>query len=223
MNQQLQIINHSNQRVLTTAQLAEAYGTETKLISKNFERNESRYKEGKHYYALAGEELKQFKADRQIDGNLKFAPVIYLWTEKGAWLHAKSLNTDEAWNAYEQLVDDYYQVKTEKQYKLSPELQAIFALDQRSQEFDNRLSQVETKVDTQITLDSGRQYRLQKAIKVKVCSIEPNKDERGELFRQIHREIKDRWQVSSYKDVLKTELQEVLDYVSAWKPVKKGA
>ncbi|MNC60878.1 ORF6C domain protein [compost metagenome] len=121
------------------------------------------------------------------------------------------------------LVDDYYQVKTEQQYKLSPELQAIFALDQRSQEFDNRLSQVETKVDTQITLDSGHQRRLQKAINVKVCSIEPVKEFRGELFRQIHREIKDRWQVSSYKDVLKTELQEVLNYVSAWKPVKKGA
>lgn len=223
MNQQLQIINHSNQRVLTTAQLAEAYGTETKLISKNFERNESRYKEGKHYYALAGEELKQFKADRQIDGNLKFAPVIYLWTEKGAWLHAKSLNTDEAWNAYEQLVDDYYQVKTEQQYKLSPELQAIFALDQRSQEFDNRLSQVETKVDNQITLDHGQQRVLQKAVGAKIYSIEPDPTLRGDLFQQLYREIKNRWEVSSYRDVKKTELNEVLDYVSAWKPVKKGA
>ena len=31
-------------------------------------------------------------------------------TEKGAWLHAKSLNTDQAWEAYESLVDDYYRL-----------------------------------------------------------------------------------------------------------------
>jgi len=37
--------------------------------------------------------------------------LLHLWTEKGAWLHAKSLNTDKAWEAYETLVDDYYAVK----------------------------------------------------------------------------------------------------------------
>ncbi|MCY9527553.1 ORF6N domain-containing protein, partial [Paenibacillus larvae] len=100
----LQVIIHNNQRVLTTAQLSESFGTETKIISKNFERNEERYTEGKHFYILQGQELKDFKATRQIDDNLKFAPILYLWTEKGAWLHAKSLNTDRAWEAYEMLV-----------------------------------------------------------------------------------------------------------------------
>ncbi|WP_327198011.1 ORF6N domain-containing protein [Paenibacillus larvae] len=121
---QLQVIIHNNQRVLTTAQLAESFGTETKIISKNFERNEERYTEGKHFYILQGQELKDFKATRQIDDNLKFAPILYLWTEKGAWMHAKSLNTDRAWEAYEMLVDEYYRVKESLDTsKLSPELQ----------------------------------------------------------------------------------------------------
>ncbi|WP_207642469.1 hypothetical protein [Desulfosporosinus sp. I2] len=34
-------------------------------------------------------------------------------TITGAWLHAKSLNTDRAWKAYETLVDDYYRVMDE--------------------------------------------------------------------------------------------------------------
>jgi phage antirepressor YoqD-like protein len=96
--------------VLTTAHLAEAFDTETKIISKNFERNESRYTDGKHFFVLKGDELRTFKASRQNDDNFKFAPVIYLWTEKGAWMHAKSLNTDRAWEAYELLVDEYYRV-----------------------------------------------------------------------------------------------------------------
>lgn len=105
-------IEHKQERILTTQQLAEAYGTDTANISKNFSRNQSRYAEGKHFYKLEGAELQAFKtAYGQNDDNLKFAPALYLWTEKGAWMHAKSLNTDEAWNAYEMLVDDYYRVK----------------------------------------------------------------------------------------------------------------
>lgn len=52
--------------------------------------------EGKHFYCLKGDELKAFKSK---SGNSGFAPnrnKLYLWTEKGALLHAKSLNTDKA-------------------------------------------------------------------------------------------------------------------------------
>ena len=102
-------IEQGGQRVVTTMQLAEAYGTDTKNINDNFANNKDRYKLEKHYFVLDGEALKGFKeAYPNISGNLKYAPTIYLWTEKGAWLHAKSLNTDQAWEAYETLVDDYY-------------------------------------------------------------------------------------------------------------------
>ncbi|MCP3810077.1 phage antirepressor KilAC domain-containing protein [Paenibacillus sp. Lou8.1] len=103
-------IVYKNQRVLTTVQLAESFGTDTKIISKNFERNESRYTEGKHFHLLTGDELREFKASRQNDV-LPNLNRLYLWTEKGAWMHAKSVNTDEAWEAYEMLVDDYYRIK----------------------------------------------------------------------------------------------------------------
>lgn len=39
--------------------------------------------------------------------------VLYLWTNKGALLLAKSINTDIAWKAYERLVDFYFEVKEE--------------------------------------------------------------------------------------------------------------
>jgi|GEM_PF-4870671 len=108
---QLNPINYNNQRVLTTAQLAEAYGTEQQIIVNNFNRNKERYTEGKHYIALRGEEKRQFLCENQIDFSNKDHSTFYLWTEKGAWMHAKSLNTDAAWSAYEMLVDDYYNVR----------------------------------------------------------------------------------------------------------------
>lgn len=112
MNPNLQVVETNNQRVLTTAQIAEQYGTDARIITNNFNRNKKRYTEGKHYFALEGEEKKAFLNLTQIDlGSAKNAKTLYLWTEKGALLHAKSLNTDQAWQAYEVLVDTYFSVR----------------------------------------------------------------------------------------------------------------
>lgn len=102
-------IELNNQRVLSTRQLAEAYGTTPDVISKNFNRNQIRYKKGKHYCLLEGEELKEFKmTSGQIDDSLLRVNKLYFWTERGALLHAKSLNTDQAWDVYEQLLEHYF-------------------------------------------------------------------------------------------------------------------
>ena len=108
-------------RVLLTRQLAEAYGTERQIISNNYTRNKKRYVEGKHVIILSGDYLKEFKASHQIDDNLKYAHTLYLWTERGALLHAKSLNTDKAWEVYDYLVDFYFHAKEEpKETKPAP-------------------------------------------------------------------------------------------------------
>jgi uncharacterized protein YukE len=144
----LTVIEQNGQRVLTTQQLAEAYGTDMERIQVNFNRNKERYKEGKHFILLQGNELKQFKATYQIDNQLKFATKLYLWTEKGAWLHAKSLNTDEAWEAYERLVDEYYNVKENaiNIQMLSPQLQALVSLELRQKQLEKELEEAKKQV-----------------------------------------------------------------------------
>lgn len=104
-------IEQKGKRVLTTAQLAESYGTETQVIVNNFNRNKERYQEGKHFFALKGEEKRQFINLTQNDLGSKHAATLYLWTEKGALLHAKSLNTDKAWEVYDHLVETYFRAK----------------------------------------------------------------------------------------------------------------
>lgn len=105
---ELTITEYKNIRVLTTQQIAEAYGANTDVITKNFNRNKDRYIEGKHYICLEGDELKTFKTNGQIDLSSRINK-LYLWTEKGAFLHAKSLNTDKAWEVYDRLVDEYFE------------------------------------------------------------------------------------------------------------------
>ena len=106
---ELQITEYKSMRVLTTQQIAEAYGSDTRVISNNFNRNKERYIEGKHYICLEDGEKREFVDHHQIDDGSKKASKLYLWTEKGAFLHAKSLNTDTAWEVYDRLVDNYFE------------------------------------------------------------------------------------------------------------------
>ena len=104
----LQPLERENQRVMTTAVLAEEYGIIAQRITDNFNENKERFVEGKHYYCLVGEELKKFKTTLEFPVSLKKINKLYLWTQKGALLHAKSLNTDRAWDVYDILVDTYF-------------------------------------------------------------------------------------------------------------------
>lgn len=104
---ELRPIEIEGRRALTTKQIAECYETSTRVIANNFNRNKSRYVSGKHYICLEGQELRDFKTNHQFDYSLK-VNKLYLWTEKGALLHAKSLNTDKAWEVYDYLVDFYF-------------------------------------------------------------------------------------------------------------------
>lgn len=103
-----------NQRIMTTKTLAEQFGTNEQNISKNFTRNQSRFKEGKHYFKLEGQELKDFKGYVLNDESLKYVSVLYLWTDRGAARHAKILDTDEAWDVYERLEENYFNPKENK-------------------------------------------------------------------------------------------------------------
>ncbi len=102
-------------RVLTSNQIAECYGTTPVRIKQNFNENRNRYVDGKHYISLTGDDLKVFK--NQVGNSDLVASRtshLYLWTEKGALLHAKSLNTDKAWEVYDYLVDFYFRAKEER-------------------------------------------------------------------------------------------------------------
>lgn len=123
----LQVLERENQRVMTTAVLAEEYGTTVQIITNNFNRNKDRYIAGKHYYCLEGEDKIQFINQTQIDLGSKNAAKLYLWTQKGALLHAKSLGTDRAWEVYDELVESYFRKQPKQNQidisQLSPELQ----------------------------------------------------------------------------------------------------
>ncbi|EBV0310866.1 hypothetical protein DNI60_05940 [Salmonella enterica subsp. enterica serovar Oranienburg] len=104
----LQIIEYRGQRVVTTEQLAAGYGTDAENIRRNFNRNKSRFIEGKHYFQITGPELENLRvtfSPAQISNKTR---SLTLWTERGAANHAKMLETDQAWGYHEDLVEFYF-------------------------------------------------------------------------------------------------------------------
>ncbi len=91
-------VEHQGQLILTTEQIASAYGTDTNNIKNNFNRNTDRFVYGEDYHKLEGVELKDFlqvtNCDLQISNMVR---SLMLWTERGALKHMKMLGTDEAW------------------------------------------------------------------------------------------------------------------------------
>lgn len=160
---ELQILEHNEVRVMTTEQLADAYGCESRNISDNFKNNEGRFLEGKHYFRLEGTELKSFKRYSENIGLPvnKFSPVIYLWTKRGAARHSKMLGTDRAWDVFDELEENYFNPTknlTPAEYllyqakRMVENERAIRAANARLDSVDDRLQKVESR---QMTIDKN--------------------------------------------------------------------
>jgi hypothetical protein len=195
---ELTITEYNGTRVLTTQRLAECYGTTTDTITKNFNRNRDKYVEGKHFICLKGEELKEFKANGQID-LLPNVHMLYLWTEKGTFLHAKSLNTDIAWEVYDRLIETYFTVKKEliDKKQLSPQLQLMNMLvenmnrteleQKRQAEQISRVEQTVGNIKEIFTQPIG-DWKAEINARVREISIKSNIDYQT-LYNQLYGEL----------------------------------
>ena len=107
-------VEWSSQRVLLTAQLAEAYCCSVEQIKKNFSNNKKHYKEGLHYFKIAGEPLEELRVNNLHLQISSMTRTLYLWTERGAVRHCKSINTPEAWKMFDELEEFYFSQNTPK-------------------------------------------------------------------------------------------------------------
>ena len=105
-------IAYKKKPVLTSELLAQAYKVEAKNIQDNFLNNKERFIEGKHFFTLAGNDLKEFRLHTEAFG-LQIsskARHLTLWTEQGAARHAKMLNNDKAWDVFELLEETFFRM-----------------------------------------------------------------------------------------------------------------
>lgn len=228
---ELTVTEYKNIRVLTTQQIAEAYETTDKVISNNFNNNKERYKEGKHYICLTGEELREFKGKSLNLGIAPNANKFYLWTEKGAFLHAKSLNTDKAWEVYDHLVDTYFEAKKPlSQIEiLQQSVEILNRHDKEIKKIDDRMD----KLEFDIPLYGSEADELSNHVKRKGVSVLGGKKAqayqdsniRSKVYRDIYDQIKrefglyaDDGKPKSYKALKRKYIYEAHDVVDSYEP-----
>lgn len=107
-----QRLAYKNQYIITTAQLADLYGTDSAVIARNFNRNKYQYREGEEYFVLRGKAKNEFLRQSQMDFTIKSTSAFYIWTEYGALNHCRSLRTPEADAVFAILCESYFRVIT---------------------------------------------------------------------------------------------------------------
>lgn len=216
----LQIIEHKNQRVLTTQQLAEVYETSENNIKNNFNRNKKRFNEGRDYYLLKGEQLKEFKnivTDNDFVG--KNANSLYLWTERGANRHSKILDTDRAWQQFDVLEETYFKVK-----KLSP-MEWVKLQNEALIEVDERVSGIETDVrdlKENKPLNPGEYNYLNGQVRKRVRTIKEvrkldlDSQQNRELYSFINRDLNKYIGIRTRSQFRAKDFERALQFIREW-------
>lgn len=213
---ELTVTEYKNVRVLTTQQIAEAYEADVKVISNNFNRNKERYIEGKHFICLEGEELKIFKTNHHFDESSRINK-LYLWTEKGAFLHAKSLNTDKAWEVYDRLVDEYFDKGSRKPLTVAEQIQL---LAQGTADHEERIE----KLENTMTIDYGQQKYLVDLVSIVVIEVLGGKNSNAyseigkKVFAECNRDVKSYFGVNARNNIPKLRYEEAVKYIKGWQP-----
>ena len=219
----LQVIENKNQRVLTTEQLAQVYETDINNIQANFTRNSKRFIEGKHYYKLEGEELKDFKNQPTTSQLVsKHTSQLYLWTERGTNRHCKILDTDKAWDQFDNLEEVYFRAKDQK--KLSPmeelglHYQVIATHEEKITEIDNRIGSLENNM----VLDFGQTTTIKKLVDKRIRKVlgdaYSDMKVRSKAYRSLWRDYKGYFDITSYHNTLKKDFNTAMELTKNWNP-----
>lgn len=165
-------IKWKNQVVITIALLAEVYETDQNNVKNNFNNHKSNFVEGTHYFLLQGKELREFKNNvNNIDLVGKNANQLYLWTERGANRHCKILDTDKAWEQFDNLEETYFKTK-----------QAVIDLDQLDPQ--TKLMNLLVQSISQQELEQKRQAEQLNRIEEKQTVIEQKQEVISDTFQK---------------------------------------
>jgi len=218
---EIQPVEVEGQRVLTTELLAGIYEVDPIRIQQGFIRNKDKFQKEKHYFRLTGEELKEFKANYLKDSNLKYASELMLWTERGANRHCKILDTDKAWEQFDNLEETYFRVKENKLPPMTIEDIIITQLEEQKK-IKKQLTGIANKFEELplFTVDSKELSKTVNRIAVKFLGDKHSpayKELSRKVFSDIYRQLWREFDVTSCAAIKRKDLEEAKKIISEYK------
>lgn len=222
-NQDLQVKEFAGQRVVTFKDIDSLHERVEGTANKRFLDNLKHFEKGIDYFELTGEELREVKQLPNFGIGANASKTILI-TESGYLMLVKSFTDDLAWKVQRQLVNTYFRAKDLNPYKgLSKELQAIFLIDKKTQEIEERVDKLENKM----TIDYSQQEEIRTKATQRVIQVLGGKDVPAykelnkKAFAALWRDYKRALDVNSYRNTAVKDFDKALNYVATWKPARE--
>ncbi|MDP7981004.1 Rha family transcriptional regulator [Bacillus sp. WLY-B-L8] len=153
----------------------------------------------------------------------------YLLTEDAFAVVAMSYVTPEAMKMKIKFLQEFKRMKEyiQNQPKIPNDpFGQIELLAAGTSNLNKRVSTLEIVVEKQLTIDYGQQRVIDKAKSKRIYYLWENghinsevHDSTRKLFGLLGRNLKDAFNVNSYRDILKKDFNEALNFINGWRPM----
>lgn len=199
--------------------VAQIHETSVKRVNELINRNRRRFKNGVDIVDLKTSNFVVVLNDLGFSQNeINRSNNIYLLSERGYSKLLKILEDDTAWDIYDELVDNYFNMRQAIKKPLTA-MDQIKLLPKAVIELDDRVTDLE---ENQVIPKGDYDYiasRVNKRVsEVSHSYGEITQKQRGCLFKDINGGIKQIAGVNSRSNLRKKDYQMVVDFIADWEP-----
>lgn len=140
-NQEVAVKEYDGQRVVTLKDIDLVHERPEGTARRNFNANKKHLLEGNDYFVRNSSEA-------QNEFGITAPNGLVLMTEQGYLMLVKSFTDELAWKVQRQLVKSYFAVQQIVSGELSPQLQLLINMEMKQKEHDQKLEELDNKVDS---------------------------------------------------------------------------
>ncbi|MBS7578325.1 hypothetical protein HOY36_12300, partial [Enterococcus sp. MMGLQ5-2] len=215
-------------KAMLVKDIAEIHGREVKHINELINRNILRFKPSIDVIDL--------KVAVQDDHNLSSygftkmqiakSPNLYLLSERGYAKLLKILEDDKAWEIYDQLVDNYFSMRKEQEFKIPKSTRDLTLLAlQANEETNERLDDVESRItsfEENKLITSEDVGTIGRHVRNKVYQFANDrhlgKEAVSMLYQDLNSSVKQVFNVPNRGRIKDKDFQSVLEFIYSWEP-----
>ena len=218
-----------DKKAMLVRDIAEIHGSTVKRVNELINRNRKRFKDEVDIIDLLSDEsFAVVLNDSGFNQNqINASNNIYLLSERGYAKLLKILEDDKAWEIYDELVDNYFNMReTQKKLPNTREaiqqllLQGVEEVNQRVDDMEKRI----TNVEENAKLDTGDYNVITTRVKKRVYEVARaygwanNKEAISALFKDINSGIKRIAHVEARTQLQVKHYEQVMDFINDWEP-----
>lgn len=215
-------------KAMLAKDIAEIHAKEVRQINQAINMNKKRFIENIDIIDLKKEDFAINLMDSGFNqSQINASKNIYLLSERGYAKLLKILEDDKAWEIYDELVDNYFNMRAE-QIKLPTTTREVMQLLLKNgEEANERIDKVEEDIKQlkeEAKLDTGDYNAITSRVKKRVYEVaraygwNNSKEVISTLFKDINSGIKRIAHVEARTQLQVKHYRQVMDFINDWEP-----